>query len=291
MEAKKAKDKRLKEIEEKQRIKKEAYLLWEADGKPKGKDDSYWDLANFKLKPPFINVRRWTVSKIPSLDWLNFIARVFIPIAIFWGTQSFNKQQQEIAKDRHQQEVLIKYLEQISQLLLDKNLLTKEKAGKASTVARARTLSTLRELDDFRRKLLIEFLVDAKLITKETPVNSIEGPVIQLKEAHLNTSKFISAKFPGADLSEVNLADADLKDANLKAANLSGANLTNIKNLTNQQIKSACNWEEAYFARYWDAGKQEWTIDDEKQEAKIKELKEDKASDPKEKRDCDRWKA
>jgi hypothetical protein len=40
-----------KQVEtEKQRIEKEAYLLWEADGKPEGKDDYYWDLAKLKLK-------------------------------------------------------------------------------------------------------------------------------------------------------------------------------------------------------------------------------------------------
>ena len=63
-------------------------------------------------------------------------------------------------------------------------------------------------------------------------------------------------------------------NANLKYANLNYANLTDAKNLTNQQIKSAQNWEKAYFAKYWDADKKEWVVDEEKQEAKLKELKE-----------------
>ena len=47
---KRARDKKLQEIEAKQqaeeykqRIEKEAYLLWVADGKPEGKDEYYWE--------------------------------------------------------------------------------------------------------------------------------------------------------------------------------------------------------------------------------------------------------
>ena len=36
--------------EERQKIEKQAYLLWEADGKPEGRDDYYWILATDKVK-------------------------------------------------------------------------------------------------------------------------------------------------------------------------------------------------------------------------------------------------
>ena len=34
------------------------------------------------------------------------------------------------------------------------------------------------------------------------------------------------------------------------------------------------NWEKAYYAKYWDADKKEWVLDEEKQEAKLQELRE-----------------
>ena len=71
---------------------------------------------------------------------------------------------------------------------------------------------------------------------------------------------------------------ADLNRADLNRANLSNVNFSNVKNLTDQQIKRACNWEQAYFSS-----------DSEKQKAKIKELKEDKSSDPQVKPDCSKW--
>ena len=36
--------------EHRQKVQEEAYLLWEADGKPEGKDDYYWKLATDKVK-------------------------------------------------------------------------------------------------------------------------------------------------------------------------------------------------------------------------------------------------
>ena len=116
-----------------------------------------------------------------------------------------------------------------------------------------------------------------------------------LQNANLEGVHLRNADLSGADLSGANLFVADLRNANLPSANLfvadlSGANLTDTEKLTNKQIKLACNWEQAYFAKYWDEEKEAWVVDEEKQETKIKELKEDKASDPKEKPDCSRWK-
>ena len=36
--------------EERQKIEEQAYLLWESDGKPEGRDDYYWKLATDKVK-------------------------------------------------------------------------------------------------------------------------------------------------------------------------------------------------------------------------------------------------
>jgi uncharacterized protein YjbI with pentapeptide repeats len=70
----------------------------------------------------------------------------------------------------------------------------------------------------------------------------------------------------------VNFAGADLSGANLANANLNGADLRECKDLTNKQIKEACNWEQAKYLP-----------------GKLKELQEDKASDPQEVVDCSCW--
>ncbi len=40
----------LQKKEDRQKTEKEAYLLWEADGKPEGKSKHYWELAIYKIK-------------------------------------------------------------------------------------------------------------------------------------------------------------------------------------------------------------------------------------------------
>ncbi len=90
---------------------------------------------------------------------------------------------------------------------------------------------------------------------------------VNLKGANLE-----GANLEGAYLKGAYLKGAYLKDAYLKGAYLKGANLTNTENLTNEQIKSALNWEEAYFAKYWDEEKRKWIVDEEKQKAKIREI-------------------
>jgi uncharacterized protein YjbI with pentapeptide repeats len=54
---------------------------------------------------------------------------------------------------------------------------------------------------------------------------------------------------PCWDLSNLDLNGVDFKDVNLSNANLSFANLRGAKNLTPEQVKSAKNWEKAYYDR------------------------------------------
>jgi uncharacterized protein YjbI with pentapeptide repeats len=173
-------------------------------------------------------VWKWTgIGKKKGWDLFQLAITTSIPIVIFLGTQNFNKQQQEIAKQnneqqqeiatsRYQQETLTKYLEQMSQLLLDKNL--RQEKSESRTIARARTLSTLRELDSFRKGLLIKFLAEAELI-------SGEKPVISLEDAELGKTELQGVNIPKANLEGANLEGANLEGANLEGANLEGANL------------------------------------------------------------------
>jgi uncharacterized protein YjbI with pentapeptide repeats len=287
-------------------------------------------------------VWKWTgIGEKKGWDFLQLAITASIPVVIFIGTQYYsrenNKQQQEIATDRYRQEALTKYFEQMSQLLLDKNLRKEE--SEARTIARARTLSTLGELDRDRKKLLIKFLAEAKLVSREKPVISLVNAdlsgvdfsrinlvgaflsgvdlsradlsgaylvgvkliVADLSEADLSGADLVEAKLIIADLSEANLSGvflhradlhrANLSGANLHRADLSGANLDGAKNLSNQQIKSACFWEKAiYTGTEWNRREKRWILVDEKaNQNKIEEIRQDKTSDPKDPPNCDRW--
>lgn len=106
----------------------------------------------------------------------------------------------------------------MSKLLLDKDLL---KAGsKARIIGRARTLSTLRELDDFRKGLLIKFLAEAKLISVERPAIPLIGA--DLVRVNIATANLSYTNFNGANLS----GGANLNEANLSEAHLIGASLS-----------------------------------------------------------------
>jgi Pentapeptide repeats (8 copies) len=159
----------------------------------------------------------------------------------------------QIADDRTKQETLNRYFDQISTLLFERKLRTAKEGDEVRTLARARTLSTLRELDGERKGQLIRFLYEAGLIRVEKSLikresNSKTGTiattvmprssVIDLKGADLSranlsskgalrdaTFGLIAVNLSGTNLSDANLSDANLACANLGGAILKGANL------------------------------------------------------------------
>jgi hypothetical protein len=165
-------------------------------------------------------------------DWLKLLV---IPVVIAGGGLWFNAQQRErelgIAEQRAQHEALQAFLDQIGQLLLEKNLRgsvdgdieearnNKEEAG---SLARGRTLAVLQALgwDPKRKRILVQFLYEAKLIIKGEG-----GPVISLIGADLSGADLREIYLGGADLSETNLRAGLLWRADLRQADLFQANL------------------------------------------------------------------
>lgn len=146
---------------------------------------------------------------------------VVVPIALAWGVYWINKKERErelkIAQDNYQEAALQSYLDQMKELLLDRGLRTSERDEEVRLVARTVTLATLQRLDGKRKRTLIEFLYEAKLITKD------RGPIISLQRADLSSAKLAKANLPQVDLSGANLLSADLDKADLHEANLCGA--------------------------------------------------------------------
>src|SRR5215216_1598969 len=155
----------------------------------------------------------------------------------------------EVEHQRAQDEALHAYLDQIGQLLLDKDrpLLKSATASEVPTgtdgeevrtLARARTLTVLPRLNGERKRSILQFLYESGLIIKGHAVVALRGADLtaanlsaahlsaaHLSAAHLSAADLSRASLDAADLREAELRDADLSDASLSAANLHGADL------------------------------------------------------------------
>ncbi|ACK66835.1 pentapeptide repeat protein [Rippkaea orientalis PCC 8801] len=118
---------------------------------------------------------------------------------------------------------------------------------------------------------------------------------------NFNSSNFEKADFYGCNLKKSNFDGSnfegvvfdrvDFEKSKFDGSNFNEVSIYNPSNLKNKQIKSSCNWDKAIFAqRKYDQEKNEWIVENQQSnEAKIQEIKNDKASDPKESPDCSKW--
>jgi len=160
-------------------------------------------------------------------------------------TRSENRATQAASERRAQAEALQAYLDQIGQLLLDKEqpLRQSKEGDEVRTLARARTLTVITRLDRFGRGSAVQFLYESGLIRKDNPIIDLKGADLRetylqganlreayLQEVYLDGAHLLGANLRGADLqwtwlSEANLAGAALQGADLRWALLEEANL------------------------------------------------------------------
>jgi uncharacterized protein YjbI with pentapeptide repeats len=164
-------------------------------------------------------------------EWVKLL---IVPAVIAAGGIWFNRQQRQrelaIAEQRSQDGVLQAYLEQMSQLLTDKErpLRRAQPGDDISTVARARTLTALTRLDGTRKRSVLQFLYESRLIDKDRVVLDLERADLSkadLREANLPMVRLLRVDLSEADLTGANLYKAILGTANLSEADLSGAGL------------------------------------------------------------------
>jgi hypothetical protein len=185
---------------------------------------SWTGLADY-TKPSELYVRGKTLW-----DWLQLL---IIPAVLaggaMWFSRAEREAEREIASDRLREAALQAYLDRMTDLLLEKDLRTSQADDEAQAVARARTVTTLRQLDTARRDILLGFLSQAGLIgSKEARVRLLSRA--NLSEADLRWANLVGADLSWsdlrwADLSWALLIGADLREASLYRANLIGANL------------------------------------------------------------------
>ena len=168
--------------------------------------------------------------------------------------------ERELADQRAQDEALQAYLDQMSTLLLEKDLRHADAGDEMLTVARARTITALGRLEDPSHKTAVmEFVTEAGLVQGSLNEKALfEGvPVISLSGADLSGAdlrelgglrggmisggrrgihwyfgRCCATNLSGADLSSADLSGANLSGAVLENANLNGADLSNA-NLSN----------------------------------------------------------
>ena len=110
-----------------------------------------------------------------------------------------------------------------------------------------------------------------------------------LQETNLMLADLQKADLEGANLQKAFLRSADFQKAALWGVNLQKAALWGVKNLTYQQIKSACNWEKGIYKGQWNEEKKLVETIEPENTNFIEELKKDKSSDPKKAPNCSIW--
>jgi hypothetical protein len=169
-------------------------------------------------------------------DWIKLL---IVPAVIAGGGIWFNAQQrereQQIANERAQDEALQAYLDQMSGMLIppskDLPSLYKARPGDSlSSVARARTLTVLPRLDAYRKARVVQFLYEAGLIRKRTPVISLD--MADLSGAYMSIPHV-------ATLLEAHLSGAFLSGAILWGMTMYEADLSHAKGISDEQLERA----------------------------------------------------
>jgi len=143
---------------------------------------------------------------------------------------------QRLQSDQSRSAILQRYLDDMSELILDRSLTSSRPRATVRALARTLTLTALRRLDGPRRGLVIRFLWDTGLIHDGNPVH-LDHPVVNLKGADLRHADLRRATLVtddpsreglperGPALDGVDLRHADFRDSNIDTATFAHANL------------------------------------------------------------------
>ena len=134
------------------------------------------------------------------------------------------------ARERARDTALQAYLAEMSELLIGKEI-HQERGRYAATrvTARARTLAVLSQLDGKRKRTVLLFLREARLINKRWRVRKgrqLYPCIVGLRNADLSNARLRSIQLISTDRKEpVSLEGAILRRADLRCADLEGADL------------------------------------------------------------------
>jgi uncharacterized protein YjbI with pentapeptide repeats len=191
----------------------------------------------------------WTLREFGGKTVWDWLQLLIVPVMLLLVPVGFtlvqDARQQQIAEQRAQDEALQAYLDQMSTLLLEKDLRNAKEGSEVLILARARTVTVMQGLDAEGNRNVVRFLAEAGLtgvgqsslsLLEETDLSGVDLSGANLTDADLRDALLLEAELlfallrdanlSGADLYGANLTDADLTNADLSGAYLSGANLS-----------------------------------------------------------------
>jgi hypothetical protein len=169
-------------------------------------------------------------------QWLDLL---IIPAVLAVGgylfTRSENRAAQLVAEQRTMDEALQNYLDQMGEMLLDKDRPLRdipmvngewERDEAVCLVARAHTLTVLPRLDGPRKGSVLRFLYESGLIGFSVTAKGLDGVlhtteyprILDISDADLRRARLTFGKLTSADLSNVKLNRAILTWTNLEGA-------------------------------------------------------------------------
>jgi uncharacterized protein YjbI with pentapeptide repeats len=180
--------------------------------------------------------------------WLELliVPMVLVGIGLLFEMQQAERQrateqqQQALADQRAQDEALQAYLNQMSQLMLERKLLEAEPGDPVHTLAQARTSTVILRLDAQHNESVSRFLSNSGLAASSEASARLLTE-ITLPRATLSDADLRFADLRGADLRDAYLVDANLRRAGLHRADLSRANL-NGATLSSADLEGATLW-------------------------------------------------
>jgi hypothetical protein len=212
---------------------------------------------------------RWGLRGKTVWDWLDLL---IVPLMLALITVGFAwyqaarqnhiedrraRAERDLVAQRAQDEALQAYLDQMSTLILEKDLRNSKEGSAVRTLAVARTRTVLAAMDPSRKRQVMMFLSEAELLY---PYGVEGGTIIQLNSADLSganlagillpSANLANANLKGTNLSRADLGEAYLSDANLRGTDLSGAylknaNLSDANGWTEEQLSEAKSLEGA----------------------------------------------
>jgi hypothetical protein len=164
------------------------------------------------------------------------------------------RRREELVVEKNLQAAALEaYLDQMSNLLVEKELRNSPADSDLRALAQARTLTILLRLEPARKRHPLKLVAQMHLIDKENP--TIKLPHADLNDANLKEVTLINVDLTDvdlrdADLTDANLrgtvlADADLRGANLRGADLIGANLKDA-DLRSARYDAATSWPDGF---------------------------------------------
>jgi hypothetical protein len=165
-------------------------------------------------------------NEIGFWEWVGVL---IIPIALLvaglWLNNTQIQREDTATNQRAQDEALRQYLDQMSDLMIDRRLRWQPGNSDICLLAQARTTAVLLELDEDRKRRPLKLVYRLGLINREKPLLALKNAA--LDNANLSEITLSGACLKGVDLRRANLRGADLSGTDLSGADLRGADLGN----------------------------------------------------------------